>query len=143
MCPNVENLKIVQATISQKCISQPRRGRIPRRIAGKLCDLYTHFPTGENITESAWELDELNEAIRKRKRNKAPGPKKIDCTAFTVAQYNNISTVRKTFVRSIRLKEDLGCRFVRVDGLCSALGLEPAFRRSFGLGVGFKVPVQV
>ena len=98
---------------------------------------------GENITESAWELDELNEAIRKRKRNKAPGPKKIDCTAFTVAQYNNISTVRKTFVRSIRLKEDLGCRFVRVDGLCSALGLEPAFRRSFGLGVGFKVPVQV
>ena len=31
---------------------------------------------GENITESAWELDELNEAIRTRTRNKALGPKK-------------------------------------------------------------------
>ena len=33
--------------------------------------------------------------------------------------------------------------FVRVDGLCSALGLERAFRRGFGLGVGFKVRVKV
>ena len=34
------------------------------------------------------------------------------------------------------LREDLGCRFVRVDGLCSALGLEPAFRFRRGLGLG-------
>ena len=46
-------------------------------------------------------------------------------------------------LRSIRLRVDEGlglwCRFVRVDGLCSALGLEPEFRRGLGLGVGFKV----
>ena len=34
------------------------------------------------------------------------------------------------------LREELGCRFVRVDGLCSALGLEPAFRFRRGLGLG-------
>ena len=36
-----------------------------------------------------------------------------------------------------------GCRFVRVDGLCFALGLETAFRRGLELGVGFKVQVKV
>ena len=35
-------------------------------------------------------------------------------------------------LRVDKLREGLGCRFVRVDGLCSALGLEPAFRRVWG-----------
>ena len=34
-------------------------------------------------------------------------------------------------------------RFVRVDGSCSALGLELAFSQGLGLGVGFKVQVKV
>ena len=35
------------------------------------------------------------------------------------------------------LREDFGCRFVRVDGVCSAcFFLEPALRRGLGLGVG-------
>ena len=33
------------------------------------------------------------------------------------------------------LREGLGCRFARVDSLCPALGLEPAFRQGLGLGV--------
>ena len=48
------------------------------------------------------------------------------------------------------LREGLVCRLVRVeglglrvDGLCSALGLEPAFRQGLGSGVGFKVQVKV
>ena len=41
------------------------------------------------------------------------------------------------------LREDVGCRFVKVDGRCYALGLEPAFRQGFGLGVGFCVQVKV
>ena len=31
----------------------------------------------------------------------------------------------------------------RICSVCSALGLEPAFRRGLGLGVGFKVQVKV
>ena len=41
------------------------------------------------------------------------------------------------------LRESLGCRLVRVDGIRSALGLEPAFKQGLGLGVGFKVWVKV
>ena len=37
----------------------------------------------------------------------------------------------------------MGCTFVRVDGLCSALGLEPAFRQGLGWGAGFKVQAKV
>ena len=47
-------------------------------------------------------------------------------------------------VQRERLRVDKGLvRFVRVDGLCSALRFEPAFRRSLGLGVGFTVKVKV
>ena len=39
------------------------------------------------------------------------------------------------------ISEGLG--LVRLGGLCSALGLEPAFRRGSGLGAGFTVQLKV
>ena len=47
----------------------------------------------------------------------------------------------KRYMASSRqgLREGLGCRFVRVDSLCLGFGLEPAFRRGLGLGVGLEV----
>ena len=54
---------------------------------------------------------------------------------FTVNKYKALSRQG--------LREDVGCRFVKVDGRCYALGLEPAFRQGFGLGVGFCVQVKV
>ena len=44
-------------------------------------------------------------------------------------------------LKGIRLRVDKGLG--RICGICSALGLEPAFRRGLGLGVGFKVQVKV
>ena len=44
-------------------------------------------------------------------------------------------------LKGIRLRVDKGLG--RSCNVCSALGLEPAFRRGLGLGVGFKVQVKV
>ena len=44
-------------------------------------------------------------------------------------------------LKGIRLRVDKGLG--RICSVCSALGLEPAFRRGLGLGVGFKVRVKV
>ena len=44
-------------------------------------------------------------------------------------------------LKGIRLRVDKGLG--RICSVCSALGLEPAFRRCLGLGVGFKVQVKV
>ena len=44
-------------------------------------------------------------------------------------------------LKGIRLRVDKGLG--RICSVCSALGLEPAFRRGLGLGVGFKVQVKV
>ena len=48
----------------------------------------------------------------------------------------------RLLLKGIRLRSTRA-RFVRVDGSCSALGLELALRRGLGLGVGFKVQVKV
>ena len=44
-------------------------------------------------------------------------------------------------LKGIRLRVDKGLG--RICSVCSALGLEPAFRRGLGLGVGFEVQVEV
>ena len=62
---------------------------------------------GENLKDTAWEIDELNEVIKNLKRNKAPGPDKIaaklikwlnsDNRTKLLAHYNDILIDGKYF----------------------------------------------
>ena len=51
---------------------------------------------GENLKDTAWEVDELNEVIKNLKRNKAPGPDKVDAELI---QWLNNDNRTKLFAR--------------------------------------------